>query len=399
MTIIAAKTDKPTQAWIDHPRTVIAMLIVGVVGAYTTVVLPLIVSEISANFSLSPADAGPVAASEMIGLAIGAFLISLMVASKNRRMLVTTSAGVAIAANVLSALTTDFEILLATRVVVGIGSGGLVAGFAAAAGTTSKPDRVFAIFVAAAFIAATLSFRLLPNWNVMADLPGLFLFMAGLNAVALIACLFFPQYAPGTEVPEDGGNAVGKMSIGVMPPAFGLVGIIIFYMGIGGIWPLVPDVGGWIGIDAQRIAAILANGSLVAIVGSLSAAVVSERFGRRIPLAIGLGGVALSLLAMGLYRTEAYFAILVPMFLAFWNFVVPFLMGTLAVLDPSGRAVAFNMTLQYIGFGLGPILAGTILSLGGFPALLLFCVAASLITLAIYFLALSLAQKRMAARP
>ena len=70
------------------------------------------------------------------------------------------------------------------------------------------------------------------------------------------------------------------------------------------------------------------------------------------------------------------------LFMFFWIFVVPYLMGVMAALDPTGRAVVLNMAMQYGGFTLGPIIVGMIVVNNNyFPGLVLgiACCALSLL--------------------
>lgn len=88
------------------------------------------------------------------------------------------------------------------------------------------------------------------------------------------------------------------------------------------------------------------------------------------------------------------FAVAPILFLTSWNFVAPYMMGTVATLETSGRAVALNMTLQYIGFATGPLLAGIITARIYFNASLVFGVIAFILCLVLFLSAIAFGATR-----
>lgn len=336
----------------NSPLRLAAMIWTGVVSVYTTVVLPLLVGAVVAGFKIAPAHAGLAASAEMGGIAAGTLLAGFVIARIDRRRLVIASALVVAGANLVSLLPSSFELLLPLRVVSGLGSGGLLAAMAAAVAGTRNPDRNFGIFVAAAFLLSSLSFGILTGIVARTGAGALFGTLTALNLSVLLAAPLFPRSAP--EVTAD-SEPEAVHAIATIPVVAALGGILTFYLGVGSVWPVMGGIGSALGIAPTQIGQTLASASIAALIGAMAAAALAVRLGRTRPLLGGLAIVVASQAWLAVAGTRA-FAVAPLLFLLSWNFSVPYMMGMLAALDRSGRAVAFNMTLQYIGFAVGPLL-------------------------------------------
>jgi predicted MFS family arabinose efflux permease len=366
-------------------RSEIAAIVwVGVVAVYSTVVLPLIVSAVAAGIGVTPIVAGYVASAEMGGVAIGTLVAVPLVARSDRRRLVSVGALVGLIANLAAMLPIGFGGLLALRAASGAGSGFLLAAMAATAGDTRSPERVFGIFVAAAFLAAAASFGVLSGFVERAGAAPLYAILGGMNASAVVALRWFPSRGCA------GASAGARpRTPRALPIAFALLGILCFYLGVGSAWPMMATLGRSFGLGGEQVAGIMAGTSIAALVGATGATLLAARPSKLAPLVVGLGATVASLAALLVWRGEGFFVLPLTFLLA-WNFSVPFMMGALAAFDPSGRAVAFNMTLQYFGFAVGPLIAAAVATRAGLVAVLaigvagcggaLLCFASALLT-------------------
>lgn len=369
------------------------IIAIGVAGGFTTVILPLIVSAASVEHGLA-AGSG-MASSEMGGVAVGALIYGFLVAKHDKRLLAASAALVAAAANAITVIAEPISTLFVLRFIAGLGGGGLLATFAAAAGTSPKPDRLFGLFLSCAFISATVGFKLLTPLTETYGLSSIFLTMVLVDLLMILISLGLPGRPSPIANTESETSDAPEQPLNI-PVVFALLGILSFFIGIGGIWPMIPEVGKSLGVHSSTVASVLASASLAAIAGALTAAALGDRIGRLIPLAIGLSGVALSLLTLAITDSGALFSV-APLTLLFaWNFSLPYLMGVLAALDKTGRAVAFNMTLQYFGFSVGPMLAAALIGAVGIKAALWAGVITTLAALSFYAAGLRLAAQKKA---
>jgi len=114
---------------------------------------------------------------------------------------------------------------------------------------------------------------------------------------------------------------------------------------------------------------------------------VGHRFGQSRALLTALTVLAATLLIHGMLPTAAMFVINLAVLQLCWNFIDIFQLGTLAVVDPSGRAAALVPAAQGVALAAGPAAAAFILGLGkGYTAVLLmagFTTALATVTYAI----------------
>jgi len=107
------------------------------------------------------------------------------------------------------------------------------------------------------------------------------------------------------------------------------------------------------------------------------------RFGRLLPLAIGITGSAASVYYLVGDIGGAEYWIAVCAFNFLWNLSMPYLLATLADFDNKGRMVVHGVSMQFIGYAVGPAIAAQLLGFGynviNTTAALLFVAAALLL--------------------
>ena len=120
------------------------------------------------------------------------------------------------------------------------------------------------------------------------------------------------------------------------------------------------------------------------IAGAFSVVILELRMGRLGPLQVGiLGGAASVYLLLG-DLSPAQFWIAVCVFNFLWNVCTPYLLAILSDFDLRGRMTTHGVSMQFLGFAIGPYIAAQLLEIGGFEmvnwaAILLFLVAAVLV--------------------
>jgi MFS transporter, DHA1 family, inner membrane transport protein len=352
----------------ETPVTIAVMILMGIGGAQTTVILPALVSAIGVAFSMNATTSAWLAAAEMGGVGLGAFVAGMRVASADRRHLALTAAAVATAGNLASMLTTHVPALLAMRFVGALGAGGLLATMAATVGSTKRPERIFGIFVALTYAVAAADFLAAPQVVARWGASGLFLALAAFDILIAAA-------VAATRIARPSETVEGPLPGWTRAVWLGLASVTAYYIGIGGIWSFMPRLGASMGASAVMVSQVLSQASVAAIFGAASASALSAALSRPSAIMIGLGGIIIALLALAAAPGSTTFAVAPLLLLFCWSMVVPFLLGALAHLDPGGRAVALTMTLQYVGFAGGPLLAAAISSAIGTRAVAMMCAA------------------------
>jgi hypothetical protein len=87
-----------------------------------------------------------------------------------------------------------------------------------------------------------------------------------------------------------------------------------------------------------------------------------------LPLGVGILGGAVSVYMLVGEIGADRFWLAVCAFNFLWNLSMPYLLATLADFDSRGHVVVHGVSMQFIGYAVGPLLAARLLGVGGFDA-------------------------------
>ena len=118
----------------------------------------------------------------------------------------------------------------------------------------------------------------------------------------------------------------------------------------------------------QSVANALTISQLLGIVGAFLAVIFELRFGRLLPLGIGMFGGAVSIYMLVGEVEVNQFWLAVASFNFLWNLSMPYLLATLADFDNRGNMVVHGVSMQFIGYAIGPLVAAWLLGVGGYDA-------------------------------
>jgi predicted MFS family arabinose efflux permease len=167
----------------------------------------------------------------------------------------------------------------------------------------------------------------------------------------------------------------------MLPAVLALCGILAFNIGIGAVWPLIGQLGISRGVASSVCDATIALAGFAAIAGGIVAAVLGARVGRLPILTLCMVCLAIAMLMLKGSFSATEYRVLVLVFMFFWPLSIPFLLGTLAALDPSGRLAALSGAMLPCGMSLGQGLAATRISNGDFAQVIWIGMPAVLVAL------------------
>ena len=175
--------------------------------------------------------------------------------------------------------------------------------------------------------------------------------------------------------------------------------MLIWCTGLGAIWAFVKLIGGSAGIDPAQVGVALGISTGVATMGALAASWLADRIGRIIPVTVALlVQVAMIALLQG-QMSFLQFAVTAAVFQTFWNLTGPYLMGTIALSDNTGKVSLLIPTAQIGGFFLGPVIAGQFLTGQGFGPANTVAIVCCLAALALFIPTALRLNKRLASQP
>lgn len=270
---------------------------------------------------------------------------------------------IAITGQLATILFDQYAMLLAVRVMTGAGLG-MIYGAANAAGARAEdPERLFSYGISACLVILAI---LLPTIAVTSSHYG----YQGMYMVLALFMLLCVPLLKGLDGEGVSSKAVPEKQVVPWIKLLNLLLVlIIFNLGTGAVWSFVERSGVRLGLDAGAIGTLVGLSTLAGIVGSLAVSWVGGRFGRALPLLIGLslGGVACYFIASG--TSVPVYAVACLCYWLSYMFMYPYLIGIACKLDSSGRCSAAAAGTLMMSFSLGPIAAAYLVSEYSFQVL------------------------------
>ena len=345
---------------INSRQSVIAIVFLAVVGPCVFILQPGYVQGLVEILGMTEEQAGRIASMEMFGLAATTVLLSFISRQVHWRRFTMICVGVCTLGNLASIGQTDFETLAAIRFVTGLGSGGIISLTFTMMGLTKRADRNFGYIIVWVLTYGAFGLLLMPTVFSSVGMNGLLVFFAAFCAAGAYFVRFLPDSGPGETSDESGGNFTPTLK------NVTLFAILVYNIGIGIVWVYLFLVGLEAGMGEQAVANALTLSQFLGIAGAFLAVLLEVRFGRLLPLAIGVigGAFAVYLLVGDLEVSRYWLAVCAFNFL--WNLSMPYLLATLADFDASGRMVVHGVSMQFIGYAVGPWIAAQLLGAGGY---------------------------------
>lgn len=356
----------------------ITAILLGCVGVFAIMAGPILTEQLVAVLGMSPGDAGTVFSAEALGTALGPVLATLWMGRLGYRPVAIGALLVVIIGNVLSSTQTGVAPLAALRFVVGLlGQGTAFALAIAIVSSTAQKDRNFAYLIAAQVVLGVLFFLVLP-FPKDAGVGGVLLPLAGLAGLALLT-------SGGIRDPQPFAGHGGGAAQGSSTNAWVALGVMLVWCtGLGAIWAFIKLIGGAAGLESGQVGLALGISTGVATLGALAASVLADRIGRIIPVTVALlvqvAMIALLQGEMGFVQ----FLVTAAIFQSFWNLTGPYVMGTIATADVTGKVSLLIPTAQIGGFFLGPVIAGQFLTGAGFGPANTIAIGCCLVALAVF---------------
>jgi len=169
---------------------------------------------------------------------------------------------------------------------------------------------------------------------------------------AVLAIPFVIWGLPKKGLDYEVNTSGGKLAI---PVILGLLGILVLYIGYGGLWVLVERFGDFSGLPADTIAKSLSASLFVGIFALLIPIVLEDKLGRLLP--VGLSLLSLIVFALLLFLDTSATGYLIAVCAGNFgiNVILPYITGVIDQLDDTGKGVVLVTPMYAIGVTLGPI--------------------------------------------
>ena len=236
--------------------------------------------------------------------------------------------------------------------------------------SSTDPDRLYARVMVGGALAAAALFVGLPHAMEIWAHRGAFALLAAVALLCFPLLVLLPRSAPpGTTSEILGGGLLRGPALAVLISAF------VLSVGEGAIWAFVERIGGHVGLGIDAIGLVLGATTLVGISGAVLAAWLGTRFGRTLPLSLGIAAIGLASVVLGHATGPVAYVAGELVYNTAYLFVAPFLLGTAAAIDTQGRVAAATGGVVLLGAGVGPGIGGVLVAWGSFPPVAWFVVA------------------------
>ena len=343
------------------------------IGSVTPILgMPIIVGALQDGWGYTAEYAGYVTSIDLAGVLTGSVVTSLLARRVDWRCYVGAALALSAAFNLLCAPFRGVVALCCLRFAAGVTSGATYASSLTLLSRHAEPARGFSILILLQVLANAIVLALFPLLNVRWGPAAIFMAIAGVLLATLAAVPLLPRRDPAAKAQLPARAAEHRRRFAVpLLPALCLTAVALFYVTIGSYWAYAERMGIGFGISMEEVHWLLSAGVLLSAAACVSARAVARRMGQSRPLLLALAMLATTLLIHGMLPTPTMFVITLAVLQLCWNFIDIFQLGTLAILDPSGRAAALVPAAQGAALAAGPAAAGFVLGLGnGYTAVL-----------------------------
>jgi len=346
---------------INSRSALFTAFLVGVIAPEVFIVQPGFVQGMVEHLGFGESEAGYVASAEMWGLAITTILMTFVAHRFNWRRVILVSILIMALANVLSVFAEDLQTFAILRFVAGLGAGSLVSLSFATVGLTSNPDRNFGLLIMWVLIYGAIGLALMPTAYSFAGMQGVLWFFAVFPLIAIPFLRHLPTTGENVvQVEDDAVNLNNTMK------SMALLAMFVYFTAQGVVWAYLFLIGLGGGLGEQQVANGLMMSQFAGIAGAMLAAVLGSRFGRSLPLTIGILGGAVCLYFLVGEFAFLVFAVAIAVYTFAWTTVHPFVLAAMASFDRRGRVVVYAVAMQMLGLAIGPALAATVISADDF---------------------------------
>lgn len=356
------------------------MMLTGIAGVVVTGLTPIIATAYVDYLNFSEAQAGYVLAADKSGFAIGTLLVSARIHIWNRRAIAMCGIAILLSGNLACLGLSAFNSMFIARFAIGIGAGSAAGVMAASIAASNSPDRFFGFYTVLTLSTIAILMSLTPRLLISFGIKGLFSLLACMTLPALCLVRNLPEFAVGRKnsverTPASWRNMPLKIVLIVS------IATLVYYIGTGGVWTYMSQVGKAQGFTIQAIGNLLAVAQFFGVVGAMVPIFLGVRLGRVLPIAFSLITSICCLLALLIFSNKLVYALVIQLYMFVWLLFFPYLMGIVSELDPVGRLAGVSYALQSIGFAIGPALAALLISGGSYAALFYLGIGCYLVTL------------------
>jgi predicted MFS family arabinose efflux permease len=342
----------------NRVRSIVGAIHINVISAAMLLIQPAFVQALVERLGFDSAAAGNIAGIEMLGVAAGAALAAMLAAHVPWRPASVLAIALMVASTLLSVTPSTGEGLGAARFVAGVGSGWLMSLSFEAVGRTRNPDRNFAWLVTCALLFGAAGVIALPAVLEVFGIAGVFVGLAAYYGSGLLAISSLPAAAQGGTATREGDASTPRIpQVDAWSRRLAVAAMFLYNVAQGAVWSYLALMGTAHGLDGDAVSLSLTASQLAGLAAVLAAGALTTTVTRMRALAIGIVGAGVVLFLLAGPQPALMYGALVCAFNAAWNWTDPYLLGTMAAVDSTGRVMVWAIAWRLLGLAIGPFIA------------------------------------------
>lgn len=352
---------------MKQTRLFLAVTTAKFVSVAGLMVMPLQIGALMDGLGLGAAAAGLLGTLEFSALGCGLLLAASGLLRVSVRGYALIGVALIVGAQTASAFVDAYPALAGLRFLVGLGAGlANAAATVAIAAQFRQPERVAGFAFGLVYVAGGLLYLASPQAVAFGHQRGVFLGLAAVALCCIPGLLALPRIRP-TRKKRAATQGAARSGL-ALPASLLFAAEIALMAGMGAVWAFGERLGLASGLSSQTISVWLAATMLASIAGSLFTGWMGLRFGRTGPYLTGIVLVSGCCFFMAYPGAVVVFIICLLGFQAIQAVFIPFLIGTGAALDPSGRLSAAVVGVEIFSFGAGAFVGGVVVEAFGLQA-------------------------------
>lgn len=343
---------------VNRPLSIFSIALLASVTPSAVLLGPLVVGALVTDLGFTPQQGGNMIFAELTGAAFATFPAFWWLSNVNWRKVLYIALAMTVLGNLMSSAVSDPWTLGFVRLFTGFGVGTIMLVTLTTTGLTDNQERVFGFWQTGQIVFAAIALSIMPTIIPKVGIHGFYIGLAVVMAFMAVAVRNFPTHGA-----DNGNFSWSDLEAHVKKLApLALLGLIFFYIAVGGVWNFVERIGDASGFDPKFIGYTLSGVSVIGVLGALSATWLSTKLGRLIPFTLGIIVIAASFMLLYGLTSTTIFILSAFLFKFGWWFISPYLLANMTSLDPTGRLITATNFVIAFGQALGPLVVGFMLA-------------------------------------
>lgn len=297
--------------------------------------------------------AGFIVSANKYGAAFGALLATFVVKRLEWRPTLSKLFYCLIIFDLISTQVQNPQILILLRFLHGT-IGGLSVGFGLSIiARTLNPDKVFGMLLVVQYSFGSIGIWAVPR---MVDVFGYSAVFGALISFTIMAILILPM-VPDVSKHSDNQATNNIFSFSIEKFLFlALAALFLFQAANMGVADYAFELGKDIGLKNTEISNLLTIANIISISGGMMVYIIGTRFGRTIPLVIGISVAAIFTFLLHYSENVTIYFIANSVTGIAWGFTIPYILGLCASFDKHGQVAALAGFISKMGLATGPLI-------------------------------------------